>query len=302
MDNMPRFESSYNVAFSHGHMVWADACIQQVLSAKILIQIADIIGRADDENVFVLKEEVKHLTSVINETLWHDGDAFYYDLWKNGELNKVKSVGAYWALLADIIPPERLDRFVAHLDNENEFKRPCRIPSLSADNPDYSPLGRYWKGSVWAPTNYMVLKGLEKNGYHALAHDIARNCLENVVTVFQNDGTIYENYMPESTSKGAPAKPNFIGWSGLFPINILFEYVFGIHPNAREKKIVWDIRLLEEHGVKNYPLGDLSVDLVCGGRTSENDEPIITALCEKPIEIEIRYGDKVKTIRATARG
>ena len=302
MDNMPRFESSYNVAFSHGHMVWADACIQQVLSAKILIQIADIIGRADDENVFVLKEEVKHLTSVINETLWHDGDAFYYDLWKNGELNKVKSVGAYWALLADIIPPERLDRFVAHLDNENEFKRPCRIPSLSADNPDYSPLGRYWKGSVWAPTNYMVLKGLEKNGYHALAHDIARNCLENVVTVFQNDGTIYENYMPESTSKGAPAKPNFIGWSGLFPINILFEYVFGIHPNAREKKIVWDIRLLEEHGAKNYPLGDLSVDLVCGGRTSANDEPIITAICEKPIEIEIRYGDKVKTIRATARG
>ena len=120
--------------------------------------------------------------------------------------------------------------------------------------------------------------------------------------MFKNDGTIYENYMPEQPSKGAPAKPNFVGWSGLFPINILFEYVFGIHPNAKKEKIVWDIRLLEEHGVKNYPLGDLSVDLVCTERTSENEEPIVTALCEKPIEIEIRYGEQSKTIRAAARG
>ena len=33
-----------------------------------------------------------------------------------------------WALLAEIVPPERLERFVAHLDNEKEFKRPNRVP------------------------------------------------------------------------------------------------------------------------------------------------------------------------------
>ena len=92
-----------------------------------------------------------------------------------------------------------------------------------------------------------------------------------------------------------------MGWSGLFPINILFEYVFGIHPNAKEEKIVWDVRLTQEHGVKNYPLGDLSVDLICHERENESDEPIVTALCEKPIEIEIRYGDKSKTVFATGR-
>ena len=301
MDNQPRLEPGYNVAFSHGHMVWVDACIQQVLSAKILISIAQIIGREEDENIRLLKKEVKNLTAVINEKLWHDEDAFYYDLWKNGQLNKVKSVGAYWALLADIIPTEKLERFVAHLDNENEFKRPCRVPSLSADSPDYSPLGRYWKGSVWAPTNYMVLKGLEKNGYHALAHDIAKNCLENVVTVFQNDGTIYENYTPEKPSKGAPAKPDFVGWSGLFPISILFEYVFGIRPNAKDETILWDVRLTEEHGVQNYPLGSLSVDLLCARRTNEDEEPIVTAICEKPIEIEVRYGNKSKIVVAEVR-
>jgi len=301
MDNQPRLEKGYHVSFSHGHMVWIDACIQQVLSAKILVKIADIIGRSDDEEVSVLKKEIENLTSVINEKLWHDEDAFYYDLLKTGELNRVKSIGAYWALLADIIPKEKLDRFVSHLDNEKEFKRPCRVPSLAADHPEYQDDGGYWRGGVWAPTNYMVLKGLEKNGYNDLAHDIAKNCLENVVAVFKKDMTLYENYAPERPDRGNPAEKDFVGWSGLFPISILFEYVFGIRSYVSEEKIVWDVRLLEKHGIKNYPFNDLSVDLICEERASENDEPIITALCEKPIEIEIRYRNKSKIIRASAK-
>ena len=300
MDNQPRLEKGYNVSFSHGHMVWVDACIQQVLSAKILIKIAERIG-ANDENIAVLKEEVQHLTFVINEKLWHDEDGFYYDLWKTGNLNRVKSVGAYWALLADIIPKERLDKFVAHLDNEKEFKRPMRVPTLSADHKDYNPNGEYWKGSVWAPTNYMVLKGLEKNGYNQLAHDIAKNCLEKVVDVFNKEGTIFENYAPESAKQGDPAKRDFVGWSGLFPISILYEFVFGIRPCAREKKIIWDVRLLEKHGISNYPLGESTLDLICEERKSQDDEPMVVAYCNDPIEIEIRYAGKIKTIKAIKR-
>lgn len=301
MDNQPRLEKGYHVCFSHGHMVWVDACIQQTLSAKILLQIADIIGRSDDENLSTLKEEIKSLTAIINDKLWHDEDAFYYDLWKTGELNKVKSAGAYWALLADVIPKERLDKFVAHLNNPNEFNRPCRVPTLSADHPDYKGDGEYWRGGVWAPTNYMILKGLEKNGYENLAYDIAKNCLDNVISVFKSDQTLYENYAPEKASKGNPAKNDFVGWSGLFPISIMFEYVFGIRPQAKQRKIVWNVRLLEKHGVKNYPLDGLSIDLICEERATENDEPIITAICDEPIEIEIRYASKTKIIHASPR-
>ena len=301
MDNQPRLEKGYSVHFSHGHMVWVDTCIQQVISAKTLINIADIIGRADDKEISELREEVKLLTAVINDKLWHDEDAFYYDLLKNGQLNGVKSVGAYWSLLADIIPSERLGRFVEHLNNPKEFNRPCRIPTLSADHPEYREDGGYWRGGVWAPTNYMVLKGLEKNGYEALAHDIAKNCLENVLTAFQKEQTLYENYAPESACAGSPSKKNFVGWSGLFPISIMFEYVFGIRPLAREKKIIWNVNLTQKHGVRNYPLGDLSVDLICEERNSTYDEPIITAVCDEPVEIEIRYGGKTKIIKASSK-
>lgn len=38
-------------------------------------------------------------------------------------LSPVKSVGAYWALLAGIPPREALPAFIDHLDNPSEFNR-----------------------------------------------------------------------------------------------------------------------------------------------------------------------------------
>ena len=297
MDNQPRLQPEYHFIFSHGHMIWADTCIQQVLSAKTILKMAEILGRVDDPGVQALKKEIESLTKVINEQLWSEKDAFYYDLYKNGEHNGVKTVGAYWALIADLIPTDRLERFVAHLDNEKEFKRPCRVPSLSADHPAYvKDGGDYWRGAIWAPTNYMVLKGLEKNGYEQMAHEIACNCLDNVVKVFNDTHTLWENYAPEAAHQGSPAKDAFVGWSGLFPISIMMDYVFGIRPFAREKKIVWQVNLTDRHGVEQYPLGDLLVDLICEARTSTEEEPQITVKCAEPITVEVHWNGKVKTV------
>ena len=90
-----------------------------------------------------------------------------------------------------------------------------------------------------------------------------------------------------------------VGSSNLSLSDALSALIAGPNGAHISSVIVWDIRLLEEHGVKNYPLGDLSVDLVCQERTCENDEPVVTALCEKPIEIEIRWKNGSKIITAT---
>lgn len=161
MDNQPRVMPGYNEMLSPAHQVWCDTCIQQVFSGKILIRMAEVLDRSRETDW--IAEEIENLTKLINDKLWDDSSAYYYDLWENGRLNMVKSIGAYWALLADIVDDTRLERFVSHLDNPEEFKRIHRIPSLAADQKPYQPDGGYWCGGVWAPTNYMVLKGLEKN-------------------------------------------------------------------------------------------------------------------------------------------
>jgi hypothetical protein len=65
---------------------------------------------------------------------------------------------------------------------------------------------------------------------------------------------------------------------------------------AREKKIIWNIRLTEKHGVKSYPLDELSVDLICEERKSADEEPKVTVRCDQPVEIEIHYGNRIKTV------
>ncbi len=290
MDNSPRPDSRYHVNLSHGFMSWIDACAHQYISATILIKMAKILGREDE--TAPLKEEAAMLETVINTNMWDEESAFYYDRRRDGSLNGVKTAASYWTLIAGLVSPERAERFIAHLDNEKEFKRPVRVPSLSADHPAYRENGDYWRGSVWAPTNYMILSGLEAYGYHTLAHEIALNYVDAVTKVFLKDGTLYENYAPEYFGKGEPAKAEFVGWTGLAPISVLFEFVFGLKPDAMAKKITWHVNLTEEHGIKQYPLGDATVDLLCHARETSDQEPIISLSSDKPLTLEVIWNGK----------
>ena len=300
MDNIPRMEPGYHPAFSHGRMRWIDASLQAVLAADVLNKMAHELGRERD--VTQLLAQSDQLASLINETLWDERTGFYYDCFSNGKLSSVMHIGAYWALVAGIVPEDRLDRFVAHLDNPAEFNRPHRVPALAANQPAYSTDGDYWNGGIWAPTDYMVLKGLRASGYGSLAHLIALNHLKNVVQVFEDTGTVWENYAPEESTPGSPAKPDFVGWTGLPPIAVLLEEVFGLQPDVPNQTLLWDVRLQDEFGVENYPFGSQCVlNLKCGARESTVEKPVITAKSNLPLTLKVRWsgGEEVISLHGS---
>ena len=257
--------------------------------------MAEALGRA--EEVADLRSEIKSLSEIINATQWDEETGFYYDRRADGRRSQVKTIGAFWALLANIAPAERVERLIAQLENPQTFNRPHRVPTLAADHESYNPLGEYWRGGVWAPTNYMVLRGLTEAGFPDLAHEIARNHHAQVVQVFEQTGTLWENYAPEKTERGNVAKPDFVGWSGLPPVAVLFEYVFGLRPNVPTNTLVWDVRLLEEHGVTQYPFGEGGIlDLSCAERKSVEEKPVITVQTNVPVLLEVHWAGGVETI------
>jgi hypothetical protein len=310
MDNLPRVSPAENISWDNGHLTWVDATFQAVLSAKILLQIASLLGRQSE--VQDLQAEVERLNEYANRQLWDESGKFYCDLRPNGSLSPLKHIGAYWALLAGSVPAGRLADFVAHLDNPAEFKRAHRIPALSADSPGYSSTGGYWCGGVWAPTNYMVLKGLEANGQDELAYEIAANHLENVVKVFEAEDirwegaeqfrqyfhltelkfddrhTLWENYAPDVIRPGSHSKPGYVGWSGVPPIAVLLEDVFGLSQDAAAERLAWNVRLTEEHGVHRYPFGPHGLlDLKCNSRRGRLDRPAIEIHSNVPLTLEV---------------
>ncbi len=291
MDNLPRQMKGYSHTFSHGHMIWVDTCMQELLSCNLLINMATELGRT--EFIDELTAERDNLERVINQKLWDEKSGFYYDLWKNGQHNMVRHIGAYWSLIAGCAPDSRAQRLIAYLEDEKEFNTPHPVPALSKSHSDYNPNGNYWSGGVWAPTNYMVLKGLDNYGKYELSHKIGIKHLENVVKVYNKYGTLFENYAPKGDEKGDPAKPDFVGWTGLVPISVLFEYVFGIKPDARHNRITWHINLTEQHGVKKYPFGsDGQLTLICEARDNPDQKPQITFESNRPVELEIIWGSE----------
>jgi hypothetical protein len=322
MDNLPRLRGQYDLEWSHGHMSWIDTTLQAILNARLLVQMANILGQQSP--ISTLVDEIEHLEKLVNQCMWENDTCFYYDRFHDGTLSTVKHIGAYWAALAEILPHSKVEAFIAHLDNSEEFNRPHRIPALSADHPQYSKRGNVWSGGVWSPTNYMVLKGLQRLGYDTLAYQIALNHLNNVVEVFESSDliwesadyfrsffslpnfqadalhTLWENYAPEGAFPGEISKPGYVGWTGLTPIAILFEDIFGLKPEPLSSRLSWKIKVLEEHGVNQFPFGNVGLlDLKCNQRSSPDEKPYLEINSNVPITIEYVWGggkDKI-TIR-----
>lgn len=295
MDNQPRLSRGYSPEFDHGHMSWIDITLQQLYMDKILLAMADLLGRRDE--IPDIEEEYELLKETVNKNMWNDKIAFYVDRFRDGSLSDVKSIGAYWSLLAGIVPEDRVDRFCAHLADTNAFARHHRIPSLSADTPGYAEEGEYWRGGVWAITNFMTLKGLAAYGQDSLAHAIARNHMHKVVERFLETGTIWENYAPEAGFVPKNSRPDFVGFSGVSPVSIFIENILGIRSDVPNDKIVWDVRLLERHGITQLPLGlKGTVRLMCKARKKETDEPVIDAASTVPITLVVKWKGGTKTI------
>lgn len=183
MDNMPRVKNEYSMIYSHGHMIWLDTNLQQLFIANLLLEMGFYLERWQE--IEELEDEANLLKTYIRENLWDEETGFLYDQYADGSLSKTKGIGAYWALYSDVLNEEQMKRLVAELNNPETFKRPFRVPSLSADNPRYKANGRYWQGGIWPGTNYMIINGLIEKGFRKEAHDIALNHYSQIFRVFQ---------------------------------------------------------------------------------------------------------------------
>jgi hypothetical protein len=255
MDNSPR------VPFLDRGGTAVDTSCEMVLFARNLAEMADLLDKKDEARSF--RAEADELAKTINEKMWDPQRKFYFDLTVDGRRAPIKTIAAFWTLLAGVAGPEQIEALTAELRNPKTFARKHRVPTTPADEPAFKPAGGYWQGSVWAPTNTMVIRGLEQNGQPELAREIALEHLTIMRRVFQDTGTIWENYAPDAVKQGDNAARDFVGWSGLGPILYLIEYGIGVRVDAPANTITWDIRSPRRAGVERLWFGGKTVSLVC---------------------------------------
>jgi glycogen debranching enzyme len=283
MDNTPRKGSG-----------WVDMSAQMAMFYRDVSWLAGRCGENEKAEAFA--KRYKLLSEKINSFMWNNEDGMYYDVDDQGKQIKCKTIASFWPLLAGIATNEQALRMMVHLKTTTEFWREVPFPSLSADQPEYKADGEYWVGSVWAPTNMMVIKGLEqyKQVYNAaeFCNAASEKYVDAIAKVYKRTGTIWENYAPDMTMRGVWSKPDFVGWSGCGPITLLIENIIGIIPDAGNNVVHWTVTRRDRHGLKNLHFGNTIASFTCNARESILQELRIAVTSDKTFTLIIsrEYG------------
>lgn len=280
MDNSPR-----NPFLERGGTA-IDISSEMVMFGDQLAEFALLLGKKKEAAAF--RMEATETAGLIREKMWDPQDEFFYDLTLNGGRAGIKTVAGYWTLLAGVATQEQADALAAELKNPRTFGRTHRIPTLAADQPGYDRYGGYWRGAVWAPTETMVIRGLERYGKDSLAREIALEHLQQIGAVFDETGTVWENYSADTTAPGRPAKPDFVGWTGIGPILYLIEFAIGIKADAVRNRIDWNVTTPLRVGIEKLRFGDKTVDLVCDA-AGENGTRTLRVSSSKPFTLIVRW-------------
>jgi hypothetical protein len=59
-----------------------------------------------------------------------------------GRQTQVKTIAAYWTLLAEVASPEQADCLAAELSDPKSFGRAHRVPTTPADEAGFDPAGK----------------------------------------------------------------------------------------------------------------------------------------------------------------
>ena len=180
------------------------------LDAECLSKLAAILGQEDDSRRFA--DEYESMKQRIRERLWNEADGLYENRFWSGEFSRRISPTSFYPLLAGIATPGQAKRMVEeHLLNPKEFWGEFVIPSIARNDPAFEDQF-YWRGSIWAASNYLVYLGLDRYAFDAEALEFAGKSYRLFMEDWKANQHSNENYQASGGSAGGD--PHYT-WSAL---------------------------------------------------------------------------------------
>lgn len=154
--------------------------------------------------------------------LWDEGSGLYldYDL-RAQERIAANTIATFVPLYAGIPDAATAARLVtAHLTNAAEYApggdpaTVVGVPTTPKNSPVFDPR-RYWRGPVWVNTNWLVIQGLRRYGYDALAATLRQHTLDLVA------GAGFREYFDPRNGEGYGT--GGFSWSAALTLDLLTE-------------------------------------------------------------------------------
>jgi len=166
----------------------------------------------------------QHRKTTIDELMWSKTRNFYYDYnYVKEKRGQVSSLAGYYTMWAGMVDDREAWQLVKNL---RKFEQKGGLATT-----DNQQLSQLVPGSIptqwaypngWAPLHFVVVKGLERYGYHHDAKRIAMKWLKTNLDWFNKNGVFLEKYnvvQPDKPpSKGVYPSQTGFGWT-----NAIFE-------------------------------------------------------------------------------
>ena len=147
------------------------------------------------------------------EALWDPYSSQYYSReFVSHRLLKIPSIGTLMPLYAGSVTKDRAKQLVKLLEDEHQFGANYPVPSTPLNNEWFKPLG-YWQGPSWINTNWLIIDGLKRYGFHDHAAALTETTLEMIAR-----SGFYEYFNPLD---GSPAGAENFSWTAALTIDLL---------------------------------------------------------------------------------
>jgi len=166
----------------------------------------------------------KQRKTIMNKLMWDRLRGLYYDYnYVKQKRGPTSSLAAYYPMWAGMVDDKQAASMVKAL---RRFEHKGGLSTTDA-----LPLGQFVLGSLptqwaypngWAPLHFMVVKGLERYGYHQDARRIAMKWLKTNLHWFNTQHVFLEKYNVVSPEK-PPLKGLYPSQSGFGWTNAVFE-------------------------------------------------------------------------------
>lgn len=168
--------------------------------------------------------EAKHRRSNMHDLMWSKSRGLYYDYnfvkEKSGTVSSLAGFYPMWAGMVDDNQALQMVRALSRFENPGGLAT-TDAQSLSQFVPGKIPT-QWAYPNGWAPLHFLVIKGLQRYGYHDEARDIAMRWLKTNLDWFNKNHIFLEKYnvaQPDRPPlKGAYPSQTGFGWT-----NAVFE-------------------------------------------------------------------------------
>jgi hypothetical protein len=149
-----------------------------IQSERSLVRLATIMG--DTAMAERRQQRIAKCVAAVREHMWDQESGVFLAV-KRDTLEKIRiaTIGSWMPLLAEI-PTRAMTERMAEAIQTDHWQTP--LPIATVDRHDQRWVANsYWRGDVWPVPNYQVAAGFAKQGYGAIAADIADKTVANAL-------------------------------------------------------------------------------------------------------------------------